>query len=245
VSYRPADLGAYAWTATVARVVQDRETSTVIDIAQRRADRLRVMNAIYEASGGSEHKEVLGRELAAKLGLTDQDLGDACRYLAGNGLIKIKEAMNGLGGGPVPHWINITHWGIQEIEQSLQVPDKPTEHFPPAISVIEIHGDVIGSAIQSGSPGAQQDVSVGDISLYRVREILTEFEAQASSLHLPDDEAAQLHADMATVKAQVESPRPNHHTIREHLLSARAILEHAAGGAAAVGLLDLLRHVHL
>jgi hypothetical protein len=217
----------------------------VIDIAQRRADRLRVMNAIYEASGGSEHKKVLGHELAAKLGLTDQDLGDACRYLAGNGLIKIKEAMNGLAGGPVPHWINITHWGIQEMEQSLQAPDKPTGHFPPAISLIEIHGNVIGSAIQSGSPGAQQDVSVGDISLDRVREILTEFDAQASSLHLPDDEAAQFHADMATVKAQVESPRPNHRTIREHLLSARAILEHAAGGAAAVGLLDLLRHVHL
>jgi hypothetical protein len=111
--------------------------------------------------------------------------------------------------------------------------------------VIHIEGDNIGSPIQAGSPGAHQAVSVGDISLDRVREILTEFDAQASSLQLPDDEAAQLHADMATVKAQVESPRPNHHTIRAHLASARAILEHAAGGAAAVGLLDLLGHVHL
>ncbi len=214
----------------------------MIDIAQRRADRLRVMNAIYEASGGSEHKEVLGRELAAKLGLTDRDLGDACRYLAGEGLIE--EAMPDMGGSPVPYWVNIRHEGIREIEQSLQAPDKPTEHFPP-ISVIHIEGDNIGSPIQTGSLGAPQTVSVGDISLDTVREILTEFDAQASSLHLPDDEAAQLHADMATVKAQVESPRPNHRTIREHLLSARAILEHAAGGAAAVGLLDLLRQVHL
>jgi hypothetical protein len=100
----------------------------VIDIAQRRADRLCVMNAIYEASGGSEHKEVLGRGLAAKLGLTDQDLGDACRYLAGEGLIA--EAMPDMSGSPVPYWVNIRHEGIREIEQSLQAPRQADRALP-------------------------------------------------------------------------------------------------------------------
>jgi hypothetical protein len=37
----------------------------------------------------------------------------------------------------------------------------------------------------------------------------------------------------------------DHDTIRGHLQSARAILEHATGGAAAAGLLDLLRNHRL
>jgi hypothetical protein len=61
----------------------------------------------------------------------------------------------------------------------------------------------------------------------------------------PDDGARQLRADMATVKAQIDLPTPDHYTIRERLQSARAILEHARGGAATVGLLDLLRTLHL
>jgi hypothetical protein len=94
-------------------------------------------------------------------------------------------------------------------------------------------------------PRAHQAVSIGELNLDKVREILAEFEAKGSALELPDGEAAQLRADMATVKAQVESPRPNRRTIREHLLSARAILENAIGGAGAVGLIDLIQHLHL
>jgi hypothetical protein len=88
-------------------------------------------------------------------------------------------------------------------------------------------------------------VSVGDLNLDRVREIVTEFEARASSLELSEDDAAQLQADIATVKAQINSPRPNRRTIREHLLSVKAILENTAGGVAAGGLLELFQHVHL
>jgi hypothetical protein len=72
-----------------------------------------------------------------------------------------------------------------------------------------------------------------------------EFEAQAASLHLPDDGARQLRADMATVKVQIDLPTPDHYTMRERLQSARAILEHARCGAVAAGLLDLLRNLHL
>jgi hypothetical protein len=72
-----------------------------------------------------------------------------------------------------------------------------------------------------------------------------EFEAQAASLPLPDGDARQLRADIAAVKAQTGLPTPDHYTIGGHLQSARAILEHASDRAAAVGLLDLLRNLHL
>ena len=52
-------------------------------------------------SGGSEDKEVLGSELAGLVELTPQELGDACHYLEGEGLIE--EAMPDMGASPVPY----------------------------------------------------------------------------------------------------------------------------------------------
>jgi hypothetical protein len=215
----------------------------LIDIEKRRADRLRVMKAIFELSRGSEDQEVRGQELAAEVDLTPRELGDACHYLEGEGLIE--EAMPDMSAGPVPYWVNITHEGIREMEQSLGAPREPTQHFPPAVSIVNIQGDMIGSAVQSGSPGARQEVSSGDLDLGVVREFLRQFDAQAAQLDLPSPAAEELAAEIATVKAQVQSPKPKTGIISACLTSARSILEHASGGVAAAGLLDLLQHLHL
>src|ERR1035438_9764461 len=45
-------------------------------------------------------------------------------------------------------------------------------------------------------------------------------------------------------KVQIDLPTPDHYTIRERFQSARVILEHDRCGAAAAGLLDLLRNLH-
>ena len=214
--------------------------STVTDIARRRADRLRAMNAIYEAAEGSRMSHVSGGWLLEHLGLSDEELGGICRYLEGEQLIT---AGREHWGHHTPFMILLTHAGIEEMKQSREAPDQATEHFPP-ISVIHIEGDAIGSAIQVGSPRAHQPVSIGDLNLDKVREIVGEFEAQTASLPLPDGDARQLRADMAAVKVQIGLPTPDHRAIRRHLQSARAILEHATGAAAA-GLLDLLRNTHL
>jgi hypothetical protein len=204
-----------------------------MDIERRRANRLRVMRAIFDMSGGSEDQEVLGQELTAQVELTPQELGDACHYLAGEGLIE--EAMPDMGASPVPYWINITHQGIREIEESLQAPTEPTEHFPPVVSVINIQGNVIGSPIQSGSPGAKQDVSL-EISLGNIRDFLSQLEQTAPTLELPAEASQELAAEIATLRAQVDSPKPKRHIIRESLQSVRAILEGAGGNMTAAGL---------
>ena len=208
------------------------------DVGRRR---LRVMNAIYEAAEGSRMSHVSGGWLLENLELSDEELGGICRYLEGEHLIT---AGREYWDHHTPFMILLTHAGIEEMERSRGAPDQATEHFPP-ICVIHIQGDAIGSAIQAGSPRAHQAVSIGDLNLDMVREITGEWEAQAASLRLPDDGARQLRADMATVKVQMDLPTPDHYTIREHLQSARAILEHARGGAATAGLLDLLRALHL
>jgi len=212
----------------------------VTDIGRRRADRLRVMNAIYEAAEGSRMSHVSGGWLLEHLGLSDEELGGICRYLEGEHLITAGQEY---WGHHTPFMILLTHAGIEEMKRSREATHQATAHFPP-ISVIHIEGDAIGSAIQVGGPRVRQAVPTGELNPDNVREIVGKFEAQAASLPLPDGDAAQLRADMAAVKAQIGLPAPDHYTIRGHLRSARALLEHATGAAAA-GLLDLLRNTHL
>jgi hypothetical protein len=213
---------------------------TMTDTEKKQADRLLVMKAIYEASGGSEHDSVSGQDLLNDLGLPDEELADACMYLEGEHLIRSTRTM---WGHLTPYIINITHRGIKEMEQSLQAPTKPTEHFPPAISIINVHGDVIGSPIQSGSPGASQAVTL-EINLEQVRDFLRKLEEAAPSLELPEAEGQELTAEVATLRAQVNSPRPKKQIVRESLRSIRTILEGAAGNLSATGLLDILQHIH-
>jgi hypothetical protein len=140
--------------------------------------------------------------------------------------------------------IQITEQGFEEIKKAMQAPRQATENFP-AINLTYIEGGVSGSTIQSGSPGAHQEISAGNLDLNPIREFLRQFDASADELDLPADEAAVLAADIDTLKAQVGSPKPKRHIIKESLNSVRAILEITSGSAAAIGLLDLLQHIHL
>jgi hypothetical protein len=100
------------------------------------------------------------------------------------------------------------HWGIKEMEQARQAPREPTPHFPPLISVVHIEGDMIGSTVQSGSPGAHQEVTVGDIDVAPIQDFIRELEARKSDLDLPETESQELVSEIATVKAQINSPKP-------------------------------------
>jgi hypothetical protein len=219
----------------------EREPS-VVDVERRQAMRLRVMKAIFDETGGSVTNFVSGPDVRERLKPSDQEMADACAYLESEGLIKCTRT---LSGELTPIVVQITHRGIKEMEQSLQSPREPTRHFPPAFSVVNVQGNVIGSAIQSGSPGAEQKMSVSGLDLNAVREFLREYDAQAADLELTGPAADELAAEIDTVKAQLRSPKPKHHIIRESLVSVRTILEVATGSAAAIGLLDLLKLIHL
>jgi hypothetical protein len=131
-------------------------------VEKRQADRLRVLRAIWDATNGNPSEVArTAPTIQKQLGLSDQELEAACDYLVGEGLIRPTSKINESPGYIA---VQLTHRGVREMEESISVPDKPTEHLPPAISVVHIQGDVIGSPIQSGSPGAQQGTTVRDIS---------------------------------------------------------------------------------
>ena len=98
------------------------------DIARHRADRLRVMNAIYEAAEGSRTSHVSGGWLLEHLELSDEELGGICRYLEGEHLITAGQEH---WGHHTPFMILLTNPGIEEMKRSRAAPDQATEHFPP------------------------------------------------------------------------------------------------------------------
>jgi hypothetical protein len=211
------------------------------DIEQRQANRLIVLNAINEASGGSENTSVSGQDLMNELGLTDQELGDACKFLEAEHLIK---GTRTTWGHFTPYIVNMTHRGIKEMEQSLQSPTEPTQHFPAAVSIVHVEGNLIGSPIQSGSPGARQEVT-SEINIEGIRDFLGRLKEVTSELDLPDEKERELKAEISTLEAQVDSPKPKRQIIRESIHSIRAILEGTGGALAATGLLDILQHIHV
>lgn len=117
--------------------------------------------------------------------------------------------------------ILLTHAGIEEMERSRLAPDQATEHFPP-ISVIHVEGDAIGSVIQVGSPRNHQAVSIGDLNLDTVREIVGEFEACAISPCLTV-------ALMQQPAAAASLPRPGSHRIQSCTVLAVTVASSGPG----------------
>jgi cytochrome c556 len=219
------------------------------NLEQRRADRLRIMKSIYEQTGDNTRDYVDLWEIRAKLDLTDDEMGNAVDWLEAQRLI---EALRTGTGQRTPMHAQITHRGVVEMERSETEPEQPTEHFPPLISIVNVGGDMIGSAINSGSPGATQyyragDISVGTDSKKAIVDFMAEFEAKKAKLEQEKtpEAVAEMAAEVATIKAQINSPKPKKHYIQESLRSVRAILENGAGGVVTSGLLLLLGHIHL
>ena len=92
-----------------------------MDIGKRRADRLKVMKAIFDASGGSETEFVDTAQIRRDLGLSDAELADACNYLEGEGLITGAEFR--VLGQLSPIAVQMRHRGIKELEQSRPDPE--------------------------------------------------------------------------------------------------------------------------
>lgn len=135
--------------------------------------------------------------------------------------------------------------GLESIRSRLHLyvpaPAPPTT---PTAAGIHIQGSVYGSPMQANSPGAHQTVYAG-MNLANVHDFLKEIEQAAPTLNLPTQEAQELTAEIATIRAQLQSPKPKSEIIRESLRSVRTILEGAGGGMVATGLLNALQHIHL
>lgn len=93
-------------------------------------------------------------------------------------------------------------------------------------------GDVTGSQIQIGSSGSNQSLAPGD-STGALNALINLLSDVLARNEIDGDVAAELVAELKTLEAQAESPRPKASIIRETALSIQRVLEGAAGNVLA------------
>lgn len=202
-------------------------------INHRKALRTQFMNELYELAGGSDINTVPTREIAKRLGLDYErerdfdEVFDIIRYLGGEHLVAPV--------GVQANRVRLTHYGVVEVEQAKSQPDEPTEHFAP-INVVYAH-TISNSPIQQGSPGATQSLTViGQGHQQQLQDIVRNLRGSMDDMGLGEDDKAELEAEIRTLEAQVDSPKPKKEVIQPSLQSVRNILEGAASGVAAQGI---------
>jgi hypothetical protein len=121
---------------------------------------------------------------------------------------------------------------VKSIHDDFDPPEQSRSTNPPAISYNLRIDHMHNSAIVQGSPGAsvQQQFDVKSQDFSEVFEKLKTFIAETS---LCDEDRAHVDSDVATIEAQISSPKPKSGIIRECLHSLRTILETAVGNVIA------------
>ena len=97
-----------------------------------------------------------------------------------------------------------------------------------AVHIDTLIQGVTGSQIQVNSPGARQQQGLSHEQLAVLTQLVELIE---SGLHgvSESEEVRELRAEVGTLRAQAESPKPKRSAVRESLSSLRAVLEGAAG----------------
>lgn len=184
-------------------------------IERTRADRFRFMRELYRRLRDSEFETVNMFDIGRSLGLNDERTVNVVQYLKEEDLLQFRA----LGG-----FVGITHTGIVEVEKAITNPDQPTEHFPPAATVV-ILGDVSNSQVQIASPGGVQVQQFSSDELAAIRMVVNQVENKLEELRLSQEQLQQLRADIDAIKAQLAAPSPRTGVIGECLKGVRRVLE--------------------
>ncbi|MCG3142526.1 MAG: hypothetical protein HDKAJFGB_03995 [Anaerolineae bacterium] len=197
--------------------------------------RFNVLVYAEDKSKNNRRAIILREQVSQELGVAPDDLISTLQYLEGEGLIEFSVGVDSF---------TITHLGVLEVEEALTNPQQPTEHFLPVSEVrneIIIYGNVVGSQLNQQSPGSSQSIASQFHESQEIENLLIQLERSLDALNLKETEDLEARSEIATLRAQIQSPRPKRSIVSEGLASLRSILEGAAGSglaSAAIAHLD-------
>jgi hypothetical protein len=186
--------------------------------------RYRVLHKLYEMAH-TESKQVLIDDLAEALELPSNEVVDILEYWEKKKLVKAEGSR-----------VKLTSFGIDEVKETIDHPEKPTRHFPPNIINnynIEIQGANYGAIQQGGQDNTQTNTvylnsPVNDATLKLIELV------KASSLNELDKEEIINHAERVKDLAQRERTPKVTERAQEKIKLIESSLEVAkdAGGLA-------------
>lgn len=186
-------------------------------LEEKRRMRLDFMRLLYEVTGGSPGVDVAARDLGQQLCWDEDGTDLVVEYLLNEALLEM------LAFGPV---VAITHRGVVEVEQALQNPDGPTEHFAP-INIINM-GSMHGFQIQQGGTDNRQSNDLGSENVAEMVGLIAEFRALLGRINLGEDDSSETEAELDTAERQLQSSRPKWRAIRDNLQRVAQIFSEAS-----------------
>jgi hypothetical protein len=192
-----------------------------MDIQKLKKQRFLFLQKVYDESEGDTSCIGSIDEIGQQLGMDDLTAGRIAQYLIDEGLLEAR----GLGGT-----IGISHEGVLEVEEALSNPDKPTQHFLP-LNIIHVH-TMNNSVIQQGTTNSTQNITITSDNISDLKSFLNDLKIALQKMQLSVDAQGEVLAEITTLEAQTNSPKPKRTIIGEALKSLRSILEGVAGNFA-------------
>lgn len=198
-------------------------------LEHKKRKRFQLLKALYDATdGGHPMKHAKMNALGAPLGFDAAETEQIALFLEGEGLLKF---------ATMGENVELTHYGVQEVERALSAPEQPTEYFPPVINIVNV-GAMHGSQLVQAGAGSTVAASVGAIDGPSVARLVAELRAAVDPAQWAEKEdAEEAEASLATIEAQARRKSPSREILRESLKTLRSVAEGTASGVAAAEIL--------
>lgn len=197
----------------------NQKRSTVMEkqytIEEKKVARFKMLEKIYEESGGSENSLFDIYEIGEGLNFPIELIDTTYDYLIGEKLIKSKT----IGGGTA-----ITHFGIMQYEKAVSVPDKPSDYFLPVniIKSINFYGDVKGSQIQLQTTNSNQTMNNNDN--YNELKVWLQNLEDALIKSGKQEQLDKIQEDIDFIRANIATENPNKKYIGKALGDIKTVL---------------------
>lgn len=206
-----------------------------MSIERNKQLRSEFMSWLYNVTDGNNTHIVDEAQFLSRSDASEGELENAIRHLEGEVLVRPFWS----GGGGLPGGVQITSSGSREVERAKSEPDRPTQHFYPMTNITNIHGNVSGSPIQQGSPGATQTVTFTGDQQQQVADFSKAVRDALPDLELDPLAAERTAQDLDFLDRELASPQPRENLLNSIGSSVRRVVEGAASGAAAAAILGL------
>lgn len=203
-----------------------------MSLEQKKKNRFLFLNYLYTESNGNTNLIFIMWEVGKELNLDRSETGQVVDFLIGENLVKSQT----LGGG-----ISLTHWGVKEVEEAIENPTKPTEHFLP-FNIINI-GTMNNSSLQQGTTNSNTSFVYNEQTSVDLNEIINSLNQIKDSLQLSNDLQNELISELQTIEIQRKSAKPKNIIINESLKTIRTILESVGGNALTPLIIDQISKI--
>lgn len=205
-----------------------------LPIQERQNRRLQVARRLYDETGGSPLKALDFQSFCADFPWGPAETSEMIHYLDEEGLLRFPQ----FGA------ISLTHGGVVEVERTMREPDKPTEHFTPAVNV-NIIGQMHQSQIQQSTSNSDQQLLFDSQNVETVHQLIAEARDVLGSIEMDAGARSDIEAELGTASSQLGSRKPRAHVIQDSLRTVATLLGSAVAVANRTGqLVEYLDKLH-